>query len=47
VTRRTIDADRVLVTWYWDDLEKDAPWLFGRLDVTNIRRGTIDFSRLK
>ena len=42
-----IDADRVLVTWYAGDLDKDAAWLFGMLDVTNIWQGTIDFSKLK
>jgi len=42
-----IDQDRVLVTWYSGNLDKEAPWLFGLLDVTSIWQGTIDFSRLK
>ncbi|MFT3772332.1 MAG: sialidase family protein [Minicystis sp.] len=42
-----IDKDRVLVTWYSGNLDKDAAWLFAMLDVTDIWQGTIDFSKLK
>jgi hypothetical protein len=43
----TIDKDRVLVTWYSGNLEKDEAWLGGMLDITDIWQGTIDFSKLK
>jgi hypothetical protein len=42
----SIDQDRVLVTWYAGNLEKDAAWLFAMLDITDIWQGTIDFSKL-
>ena len=42
-----VDTNRVLVTWYSGDLDKDESWIFGILDVTDIWQGTIDFSKLK
>jgi hypothetical protein len=42
----TIDENRTLVTWYSGDLTVDETWIFGILDLTDIRIATIDFSHL-
>jgi len=41
-----LDANRALVSWYSGDLDLDRPWVLAIFDLTDIWRGTIDFTKL-
>ncbi|MFO0761001.1 MAG: hypothetical protein U0359_31275 [Byssovorax sp.] len=42
-----IDDNRVLLTWYSGDVDRDEAWTFGMFNITDIWQGTVDFSKLK
>ncbi len=42
-----LDSNRALVSWYSGDLDLDRPWVIAMFDLTDIWRGTIDFSKLQ
>lgn len=41
-----LDPNRALVGWYSGDLDLDRPWVLAMFDLTDIWRGTIDFTKL-
>ncbi len=41
-----LDANRIAVSWYSGDLERDEPWVTAMFDLTDIWLGTIDLSRV-
>jgi len=42
----TLDANRIVVSWYSGDLSLDEPWVTAIFDLTDIWLGTIDLSRV-
>lgn len=41
-----IDGNRLSVSWYSGDLDRDEPWVTAMFDLTDIWLGTIDLSRV-
>jgi hypothetical protein len=41
-----IDGTHALVSWYSGDIPLDEPWILGMFDLTDVWKGTIDFSKL-
>ncbi|HSQ62318.1 MAG TPA: hypothetical protein VLM85_03860 [Polyangiaceae bacterium] len=44
--QRQLDPNRALVGWYSGDLDLDRPWVLAMFDLTDVWRGTIDFTKL-